>query len=281
MKAIPWAGRDKDHYFGPFTFTPRDSKKFAIMLGSGDSDDYPGCRLRLSVWKWTLILALPPIIKPHRVWKEFTTMNVEPGRSTGYWDTHEREYGFTISEGYISFRYGPQTQEWPGEASKGFFFPWTCWRMVRHSLYNVQGQHFADYPEHQKFLETYDQRQALKAECGTVNFDFLDYDGEQLVARTRIEEREWRWGEGRWKWLSLFRRPKISRYLEINFSGETGKRKGSWKGGTIGHSIEMLPGELHEAAFMRYCLQNDMKYLYPSQAMNEGIATNAGEKTSS
>ena len=25
------------------------------------------------------------------------------------------------------------------------------------------------------------------------------------------------------------------------------------KGGTVGHSIDMLPGELHEAAFRRYC----------------------------
>ena len=35
--------------------------------------------------------------------------------------------------------------------------------------------------------------------------------------------------------------------------GETGREKGSWKGGTIGTSIEMLPGELHESAFRRYC----------------------------
>lgn len=35
-----------------------------------------------------------------------------------------------------------------------------------------------------------------------------------------------------------------------------GPEKGSWKGGTIGHSIEMLPDELHEAAFRRYCDQD-------------------------
>ena len=92
-------------------------------------------------------------------------------------------------------------------------------------------------------------------------FAFKDFDGEELTARTTIEEREWRFGVGWFAWLSLFRKPKISRYLEIAFSGETGKRKGSWKGGTTGHSIEMLPGELHESAFRRYCTEHDMTFV--------------------
>ena len=43
-------------------------------------------------------------------------------------------------------------------------------------------------------------------------------------------------------------------------AGETGKRKGSWKGGTIGHSIGMEPGELHESAFRRYCTEHNMVF---------------------
>jgi hypothetical protein len=92
-------------------------------------------------------------------------------------------------------------------------------------------------------------------------FSFKDFDGEELTARTTIEEREWRFGVGWFKWLSLFRKPKISRYLEIAFSGETGERKGSWKGGTIGHSTEMRSGELHESAFRRYCAEHDMTFV--------------------
>lgn len=72
---------------------------------------------------------------------------------------------------------------------------------------------------------------------------------------------EWRFGVGWFAWLSLFRKPKISRDLEIAFSGETGKRKGSWKGGTIGHSTEMRSGELHESAFRRYCAENNMTFI--------------------
>lgn len=49
--------------------------------------------------------------------------------------------------------------------------------------------------------------------------------------------------------------------LDLEFSSEVGRRKGSWKGGTLGHGIEMLPGELHEAAFRRYCAQNDLTFV--------------------
>jgi hypothetical protein len=62
-RAIRWS--DHDRYFGPFTYA-RDLKyrKLSVMLGSGDGDDYPGCRLRLSIGSHTLIVALPAIIKP-------------------------------------------------------------------------------------------------------------------------------------------------------------------------------------------------------------------------
>lgn len=61
----------------------------------------------------------------------------------------------------------------------------------------------------------------------------------------------------------------LRRSLDIRFSGETGHRKGSWKGGTVGHSINMLPGELHEAAFHRYCTEHEMTFI--GEAAPDGI----------
>ena len=75
------------------------------------------------------------------------------------------------------------------------------------------------------------------------------------------EEREWHFGTGWFKWLSWFRPRKIRRSLDLRFSGETGDRKGSWKGGTLGHSINMLAGEMHELAFRRYCLEHKMTFI--------------------
>ena len=62
---IRWS--DNDSYFGPFLYAPDKDHRFAIVLGSGDGDEYPGCRLRMSAFGHTLIVVLPSVIKP---WKK-------------------------------------------------------------------------------------------------------------------------------------------------------------------------------------------------------------------
>lgn len=64
VQRIRWS--DNDRYWGPFTYASGDYKCLAIMLDSGDGDDYPGCRIRFSIFRRTLLCALPPIIKPWR-----------------------------------------------------------------------------------------------------------------------------------------------------------------------------------------------------------------------
>lgn len=263
-KRIRWGDRDK--YFGPFTYSKDNSyKPYAIVLGSGDDEDRQGCRLRLSGLGHTLILALPQLIKPWRKkvvpgWDKKTIQRL--GRDW-YWDTHEREYGFSYSDGFLNVPLGRQTHDSSTEQCWSMFLPWTQWRHVRRSLYGLKGEHYWDEPKggYRLGLETYQKNQGIINACPSQKFSFRDYDGELLTARTRIEEREWKFGEGSFKWLSIFCRPKISRSLDIKFSGETGKRKGSWKGGTLGHSITLLPDELHEAAFRRYCTEHNMTFI--------------------
>ena len=43
----------------------------------------------------------------------------------------------------------------------------------------------------------------------------------------------------------------VNRYIEIEFDGEVGKDKGSWKGGCIGCSYNLLPGETPEECIKR------------------------------
>lgn len=114
----------------------------------------------------------------------------------------------------------------------------------------LKGEHFWTDPKGSAKWEAY---QDAKNACPVVRFSFKDFDEQELIATTRIEEREWRFGTGWFKWLSWLRRPKIRRSLDIEFSGETGPEKGSWKGGTVGTGIDMSPGEDHESAFRRYC----------------------------
>jgi hypothetical protein len=259
MRAIRWG--DNDRYWGPFTWHPGDWKKWTVMLSSaGDGDENAACHLRLSAGRYTLIVALPNLIKPHAE-KVIPNWDAETITRLGrnyYWDYDVRSYGFTCSDGHLSVHYGRaggSMMDSNKEQRWGCFLPWTQWRHVRHSFYDLNGQHLYNEPQGGKLGENWEARQARVAAVPTMAFAFEDFDGEKLTVTTKIEEREWRFGTGYFKWLSLFRRPKISRSLSLDFSGEVGPEKGSWKGGTTGHSIEMLPGELHEAAFRRYCDQ--------------------------
>jgi len=268
MTARRWS--DNDRYLGPFTYAKDTSyKSWAVILSSGD-DEYRGCQLRFSGFGRTLIIALPPIIKP---WLEEFGEPVTPdmaariGRNR-YYHMYQREFGFSLSASgrgaaadYLSIKYGAQTHDSRTDMNKGYFLPWVSWRHVRHSLYDLDGNLYAHIPESHRTLGLFEERKAIEDGCPSLTFAFIDFDGEPLTAKTRIEEREWRLGESWFKWLSMFRKPMIRRSLVIEFSGETGDRKGSWKGGTTGTSIDMLPSELHASAFRRYCDGHEMTFI--------------------
>lgn len=71
-------------------------------------------------------------------------------------------------------------------------------------------------------------------------YDYTDkYDGEVIPTTIYVDEREWR---PKWlTWTKLF--AKTRRTIDVYFSKECGKRKGSWKGGTIGCGYELLTNE--------------------------------------
>lgn len=265
--ALRWG--DQDRYLGPFTWSYSSSyPHWSITIGSrgdGDGDSWSGgSALHVHLGKATLIAALPGIVRPWRR-KRYPGWDAETVQRLGrdwYWDVDHRKYGFNLSHGHLVVYFGRTggacmdsrlQQQWSA------FLPWTQWRHVRHSLYDLGGAHFWTEPKGNGASrlggDGWKIYQAAKDACPRAAFAFTDFDGRPLTATTRIEEREWHFGAGWFKWLSWFRRPKVSRSLDLEFSDEVGPEKGSWKGGTIGHSIEMLPGELHEAAFKRYCAE--------------------------
>lgn len=257
---------DNDKHVGPFTFSLKEQwRHFAILLASGE-DEYPGCSLRVSAFGNTMIVALPQIIKPHVSWVDLSYAEwakAGPDGRKGYTQVDQREYGISLSDGHLSVSLGRKTHDSSTEQRWGWFLPWRQWRHVRHSFYGLDGKIVATIKSTgRRYTDgQWERERAIADATPTVSFEFDDFDGERIVARTKIEEREWRLGEGRFKWLSLFRRPRISRSLDIEFSKETGKRKGSWKGGTFGHAINMTAGELHERAFRRYCAENNMTFV--------------------
>ena len=259
MNTLKRRWSDNDRHFGPFTLALGDYRRFGILIDSG-ADESPGCHMRMYAFGATLLIELPLFIRPYR--KKVTAgswdaATIERMGRDWYWDEYPREYGFSISEGFLQVFLGRQTMDSSTTQDWCCHLPWTQWRHIRHTLYGLNGFHIWAELEGLAW-EKHMEREDL---CPSMSFEFDDFDGERITAKTRIEEREWLFGTGWFKWLSLFRRPKVARSLDIAFSSEVGKRKGSWKGGTLGHGINMLPGELHEAAFRRYCDEHDLTFV--------------------
>lgn len=254
---------DNDRYFGPFTFSVNDSfQPVGVVLDSGDGDEHCGCSLRVYLKWWTILCELPPLIRPYREWVTARTWDaaaIERLGRDGYWDYSPREYGFISHDGFFRLFYGQQTDDGMKARMWSTFIPWREWHHVRHSLYTPDGDLFWDNSGtvNAHLDGSFDAQKA----CPSKTFVFEDFDGERLTAEVVTEEREWRKGDGWFKWLAWFYRPKIQRCIDIRFSGETGGRKGSWKGGTLGHSTELLLGETPTAAFQRYCQENRMTFV--------------------
>lgn len=247
---------DNDRYFGPFTFSWAGSNGYrplAVILkswGDGDDDAAPAS-LRLSLVWFTLIVWLPPFLHPQRrkvyptSWDTATVARL--GRNW-YWDVKVREYGFSYSDGFLQVHYGIC----PGDSSLDQTWckhlPWTQWRVVANRIYNADGSLAGDVAGLQ-----WDDRRLIEDAATRAHFDMIDHDGERITVATHASEAEWRLGTGWFKWLGYLVPKKRYRGLDLAFSSETGPEKGSWKGGTVGTSIDMLPGETYEQAFRRYC----------------------------
>jgi hypothetical protein len=234
---------------------PTNYGGWGIYLTSG-CDEYTGCRLNVRApGKW-ITLRLPEIIRPVRRWVDLSGQDWAtpcPDGRKGYTEVLAREYSISYGENYLHIRYGQQTNCSTDTKSWCTELPWLARRFVRHSLFDLSGNKLCDLPQEGEWRERHKIEDEAKAAQPKAYFLFRDYDGEEIRARCRVEEREWKRGTGWFKWLSWFYAPTVHRSLDLWFSSEVGSRKGSWKGGTLGHAAEMQPGDSAESAFRRYC----------------------------
>lgn len=258
-----YSGHDK--HFGPFTWSKHNNESWrplGVMLDSGgdhESSGTKGCNLRLHAMGRTLTIELPnflPDFRERHVARYWDAATIERMGRNWYDEVFPCEYGFTVSDSALHVHFGPQTHDSTTTKSKVYFLPWLNWRFVRQSWYGPDGSEIETLWETSDPVVRDAQREWRTEFEGTLvktRFEVEDYDRQRILVDTNIEEREWRFGTGLFCWLSLFRKALIRRTLEIEFAVEVGPDKGSWKGGLIGTSIEMLPGELHESAMRRYC----------------------------
>jgi len=195
-------------------------------------------------------------IKSYKYKHRFVAAWKENKPEQSYWKTLPREYGFTILDGVLHIYYGIRNSDWTSKnkdklnsKSVLWYIPWMNMCFINKLVMNdrgmfVEGTDF-EYPE-----------------AHWDSFLFNDFDGEEITARCFIEKREWYRWTGCLKWAAMAL-PKIERYVvAISFNKEVGSRKGSWKGGTVGHSIELeFKDESMTAAFKRYCLIHNMTFI--------------------
>lgn len=251
---------DNDRRAGPLTYARSSWNPWRLVFSTGGGDEeHSRNHLTAYAFGWVARLDLPTRVKPWRRWVPTGHYEWAKSPDAGYWEVHAREYGFCLNDGHLSLYLGAQTHDSTTTQDWGCFLPWTQWRHVRCSFFDEKGQHFWtewDRPRGFKFCDNWLAVYETRNRCPSVDFEFDDHDGKRIKVATHIEERQYKFGTGWFKWLSLFRKDRLHRSLNLDFSEEVGPEKGSWKGGTTGHSIEMLPGEMHEAAFRRYCEQD-------------------------
>lgn len=257
-----------DRHWGPFTWSRRSDDvswtPIGVILDSGAAagkDDRPLAHLRVYCGHWgTLLVEMPNFIKPYREHHEGSYVaGGGENNAYSYDEQFSREYGAYLTDGALHYHYGPHTHASNTSKNGVWFLPWLALRHVRFSLYDLDGAEFWTQRDDDKSLPPgfarFEEQRTFTELVPKRRFQVVDYDGEVLTAETHIEEREWRQGTGAWAWLSWFCKPLIRRSLAIRFDKETGPEKGSWKGGTLGTGIDMLPGELHAEAWARFCQQ--------------------------
>lgn len=243
---------DNDRHFGPLTFAYKETwRPFAILLTSGSVErESPGCCVRFQAFGATLICELPQIIRPWRKWIDLSGKEWANG-SKGYWDEHPREYGFSLSDGFLHVSLGAQTGDSTTTQDWSWFLPWKQWRVISNRIYNADGSLAGDVAK-----MSWNDRSKVMDGVTKQKFAIIDYDGQRVEVETYADEWVRRLGTGWFRWLGYVVPKQTRRSLSISFKSETGPEKGSWKGGTMGTGIEMLDGESQEQAFRRYCDQD-------------------------
>lgn len=139
-------------------------------------------------------------------------------------------WGVSCRDGYLCF-------EWGHGRRKSFDLFWRHWVQVSHDVRRADGSwapHVGSWEEGRdgkepdgRHLEVFPYRYLLKN--GTL---------QERTATVHVERRE-----RRLKCLRRLPFGRVSYAIDVTFSDEVGERSGSWKGGTIGCSYGLKPGE--------------------------------------
>ena len=202
--------------------------------GSGNGE------LHISLFGWHSVFKFP--------WKS---------KRFPYGDCDAPIYGIMIHDNTLWLHYGGNGNTGGGGKYKSWDIPFFTWEHIRHQVEcdfgNDEGQdlRLVSYDDliHPDGTSKYTPLEENRL-VNKYKYVYQDsYDGEMIPCTYWVEEREWRRKWFTWCNLKWFK--KVNRYIEISFEKEVGKGKESWKGGCMGCSYTLKPGESPQECIRR------------------------------
>ena len=241
----------------------KDKKEWSFALGIRTVGEYYKTQtnynlLNIGFWKYSVWIRIPELIKPKIQWVDTSHFETRPNSPKGYNNTIQKSYGFSFHKDALHIDYGIQPGCWLGDDPKNsnhtkvFFNGWEETRRIRYEFFDLNHNHFAFANDKPNGAIDFDSIQKCEKEVPKVQIKFNDYDGEEITASCYVYEMEWEFGKGLFKWVKFFRSNIIVTRLNLSFDKEVGPKKGSWKGGTLGHSCDVKADEGLFSAFSRY-----------------------------
>lgn len=215
------------------------------------------CNLHFAIAGHSWWFQIPELFKPRKKWVDTSKESWSTNPSGGYWDYTKREYGINITEDSVHVYYGIQPGSWSSRDKKNsdhvkvIWIPWKNMTFQHEEFFTPKWSSYTILADKNGRTDLAERRR-IEEGVNKIKFQFNDYDGEEIVATCYISKRMWRHGISWCKWLGYIRKPLVKYTLDLEFSKETGYNKGSWKGGTMGHSVELAYGEDPLEAFKRY-----------------------------
>jgi hypothetical protein len=238
-----------------------------------EEDERKYCQLHIRLgtqsWWWKI----PELFNPKKEWVD-TSQYSWSTKNGGYWNYIPKQYGFHIQDEYIHVNYGIQPGCWSStdkinsDHTKLFPIPWKEKTYIHEACFTPNWELWDLVKPEKSGRLNFDRLELARNEVPKIKFKFNDFDGEEIIATCHISERRYEYGSGWFKWLGYFVNPLISRTLEIEFDEEVGYEKGSWKGGILGHSIDIEYGESPLEAFKRYGSAEDRYKNYGTKNRN-------------
>lgn len=176
------------------------------------------------------------------IYIDTSSFGLKPAQSS----KEEVQYGFYL---YPNLHNWQDTCFYFGkDRSWRWYMPWTYkWESTEHLDHDLKTVIVKEVKRNRDWQKYFKECEEYKKNYSKV-YDYTYYlkNGEvqQRKASVTVERRTW-YMRG-WSW-----KKKVITCIDVAFNDEVGERAGSWKGGTIGCSYELLPDETPEHCLRR------------------------------